>query len=106
MPINTHKPVRLGESKKSDAKRIPVFSLNEVEYTIPELVSPSIFLKYMWDKRSGSEFAEMELLVAVLGEDAYKALMSYGDLSKEEWTAITEIIRDHAAGSMEDSGKD
>lgn len=105
MSINKLKPVQLGAKKNVKAKRIPIFTLNDVEYTIPEELSPRVFLKFMWDKRSGSEFADMELLITVLGEEAYKALMNYEDLTKEEWDQITEIIKEYAAGSVEDSGK-
>ena len=105
MALNKPQPIVLGASKKSSGKRLHIFTLNGVEYTIPEELSPRVFLKYMWDKRSGSEFADMDLLVAVLGEDAYKALMNYEDLTKEEWEQITEIIKEYAAGTLEESAK-
>ncbi|WP_328932623.1 MULTISPECIES: hypothetical protein [unclassified Streptomyces] len=105
MAINQPKPVRLGENKKTDTERIHLFTLNDVEYSIPGELGTNIYLRYMWDKRSGSEYAEMDLLIAVLGEEAYQALMNYQDLTKEEWNQITGIIRDFAAGTMEEAGK-
>lgn len=105
MALKSPEPVHLGQSKSKNVKRIPIFYLDDVEYTIPEYISPRVFLKYMWDKRSGSEFSDLDLLVSVLGEDAYRALMNYESLTKEEWSQITEIIKEYAAGAVEDSAK-
>lgn len=86
-----------------DEERVPVFSIDGHEYTMPAVIKPHLALKYLWLlKQDGAEQASAWLMEKVLGADGFKALSEYEPLTMEQFEQIQVIIRDHTFGAMEE----
>lgn len=85
-----------------EEERVVVFFLDDVPYTMPAHVSPSVSLKFMKIARSdGMELAMAGLLEEVLGPEAYDALSNYKHLTQQNMGDLMDAIRRHAMGSLE-----
>jgi hypothetical protein len=81
---------------------IELFRLNGVVYTVPGKARPHLALKYMWMAAKKDELAaQYWLLESVLGEDGYKALMDYEDLTPEQLTQVMELAQSTVIGGLE-----
>lgn len=96
-------PLRLStRSGDVPAGRVPLFYIDDVEYTIPDRVSANVALKYMRMVRvSGVDAASAWLLEEVLGDDAYTALMNYDGLTVTHLEQIGRAINDLVMGATE-----
>lgn len=95
---------------KSDVEageRIPLFSLDGVEYTIPAKAPFKVALKFMNEsKRSGNDmFAALQLLEDMLGKDAYDKLLDFDGLTDELMGQIMEQCIDRAFPAVKESAK-
>lgn len=100
-------PVVLGANKSGSEERIHIFTIDDVEYTMPAKVRPTVGLKYMRDLQRGvdAQVANANLLEAVLGTETYEALVDYDDLTEEEFNSIMEIVQLKALGGSENAAK-
>jgi hypothetical protein len=73
-------------------QRIPLFSIDDVDYTVPRFPAPTIGLRYLkLAHEEGSDEANYWLLTSMLGEEGYDALMAYSDkglLSDDDYDAV------------------
>jgi hypothetical protein len=87
--------IRFSSEAEPDPKReqrIPLFLIDEVEYTVPRFPAPTIGLKYLkLAHEQGSDEANYWLLTSMLGEEGYEALMDYSEkglLTDEDYDAV------------------
>lgn len=100
-------PVRLSTKTTLDESRVTLFYLDDKPYTVPRRPRPNLALKFMWQtKTEGEEQAGMNLLVAMIGEDGFRALMDFDGLSTEDFETVMAKATDLAMGSLESTGKD
>lgn len=78
-----------------------LFSIDGKPYYIVNKPRPNIALKSLWVlKTQGEEQAQMTMLVAMLGEDGYQALMNYDDLTADQLEQIVKIANDTVFGTL------
>lgn len=94
--------VRLTTRKDQDEVRIVLFSIDGAEYSIPRRPRMNVALQFMHMTRSQGDTAAMDyLLERLLGEDGYKALREYNDLTAEQFAKITAIASEVTLGALE-----
>lgn len=104
-----YEPVRIstkpaeGEESKPEPKRIPLFYIDGVEYSVPEALPPAIGLRYLRDVRDGGnvDFAVAQLLTEAMGEDAFDALADCDQVGHAEMVRITDRVMEIALGATE-----
>ncbi len=96
-------PVQLStKAPVVEEERIPIFYVDDVEYTVPKKIPRSLSLKIMRTARlQGDLAASQELMEAVMGEDAYIALMNCESVTDEQLDQISQFINDLAMGQAE-----
>ncbi|MFJ8935353.1 hypothetical protein ACIRL0_06490 [Streptomyces sp. NPDC102365] len=98
-------PLRFS-SKAPTEERVPIFYVDDDEYTIPKFISRSFSLGVMERARDvGMEIAVTEAMEELLGDDGYKALLNCPSISDEDWDAFQTIFRDLVFGKPEEQGK-
>jgi hypothetical protein len=105
MITEEHKPIRLipedGEHAEKD--RIPLFELDDKEYSMPGEVKPYVAIRYLWMiRQDGPEYAAAWLMEEMMGTEGFEALAGYEDLKRQDFKAIMNRIREHAMGLIED----
>jgi|GEM_PF-3350133 len=86
-------------------ERVVLFEIDGVEYTIPRKPRANVGLKYLRDLRKvGENVAVSNLLVALLGEDGFDALVDYEDLTMEDLERVTTISQKIVLGELQTSG--
>ena len=101
------KILRLKTSGKGTArKRVPLFYIDDDEYTIEAHPSPARGLKYLHLMRTeGTDVATQYMLETLLGAEGYEALMNYDDLTDEQLeqviTAASKILLGAVEGPKE-----
>jgi hypothetical protein len=85
------------EREHAQEKRVPLFYIDDVAYTVPAKPNPTMGLRYLHIlKTEGQGQATYFLLTQMLGEKGYLALMNYEDLKQEEYDQVvnkaTKII--------------
>ncbi|TQS30055.1 hypothetical protein [Microbispora sp. KK1-11] len=100
---DTPNVVRLSTSAAPVAvEKVPLFSIDDVEYGMPATIRPNVALKYLRMVRTqGGDVAEAWLLEEVLGAEAYEALMEYDQLTVDQLNQVMAIVRDHVLGQAE-----
>jgi hypothetical protein len=94
--------VELKSKPNKVEKRVPLFTIDGTEYTVPAKPRPNIGLKYLWDlKIKGEEIAKADLLAAMLGEDGFAALSNFEDLTADDLEAVMKAVEDIALGEPE-----
>ena len=100
-------PVRLSNDRETNEDRKVLFSIDDVDYTIPARPRPNLALKFMWETKTlGEDEAGINLLIAMLGEEGFEALSNYDKLETEDFVRIMNIAQEVAMGSLEAVGKD
>jgi hypothetical protein len=98
-------PLRFS-SKAPTEERVPIFYIDDDEYTIPKFISKSFSLGVMDRAREvGMEIAVTEAMEELLGEDGYQALLKCPSISDDDWTQFQTIFRDLVFGKPEEQGK-
>lgn len=83
---------------------IPLFYLGDTEYRIPEKPEANVALRYLRDARTrGEDIAAANLLIALVGEDAFDALCDYPGLAEEQLEAVMKAAQKHVMGGLEKS---
>ncbi|MGW2371659.1 hypothetical protein [Kitasatospora sp. NPDC001683] len=94
--------LRLTTTPQVDEERVPLFYIDDVEYTIPARPRMNIALQYMHlAKDSGDAVAADFLLGSLLGEEGYRALREYDQLTPEQFQQITAIATRQTMGALE-----
>lgn len=108
----TFTPPRI-KQKAPATQREPFFYLeddagNEVCYTIPTEIPPSVAMRLMDALADGvpEERAVAVMMRDVLGADAMKALANAEGMTQEQLQYLMEVVRTKAMGALQDVGKD
>ena len=93
--IDTKTPV-------SDA-RIPVFSIDGVEYSMPQEINGHFALEVLEQIRAnGSESVTAWVLEETIGSKGYRALRGCETLTTADLKAVIKIVTDHVLGAVEE----
>lgn len=94
--------LRLTTTPRVDEERVPLFYIDDVEYCIPKRPRMNVALQYMHlAKDQGDAVAADYLLGSLLGEDGYRALREYDQLTPEQFQQITAIATRQTMGALE-----
>jgi hypothetical protein len=94
--------LRLTTSPQVDEERVPLFYIDDVEYCIPKRPRMNIALQYMHlAKDQGDAVATDYLLGSLLGEEGYRALREFDQLTPEQFQHITAIATRQTMGALE-----
>jgi hypothetical protein len=94
--------VRLTTGTDTAQVRIPLFSIDGVEYSIPARPRLNVALQFMHMTRTQGDGAAMDVLLEkLLGTDGYRALREYDDLTPEQFAKITAIASEVTLGALE-----
>lgn len=98
--------LELTSGPAEDLERIPIFSVDGTEYTIPKDVPAYVSLEAQeLLATQGMVVAERWLMVELLGEDGWKALRSCKTLTRGQYRKLAASIVEHAMGSDEEDPK-
>lgn len=102
-PINLD---TLREARDADGvperKKLTLFKLNGRDYKVEARPPAVIALRFLDDlNRKGEELAVARMLPALLGEEAWQALLAEDDLQTEEFQAIVEAASSLLMGGLE-----
>jgi hypothetical protein len=95
--------LRLKTSANGHApKRVPLFSIDDTEYTMLAEPTASLALRYLRTQQrngldAGFEFA-MEQMV---GDGAYDALLNYEPLTRDQFAQVSKVVIDTLLGALE-----
>lgn len=88
-----------------DLERIPIFSVDGTEYTIPKDVPAYVSLEAQeLLATQGQAVAERWLMVELLGQEGWDALRSCKTLTRPQYRKLAASIVEHAMGPDEDEG--
>jgi hypothetical protein len=94
-------PPRLTSSSEP-VERVPLFYIDDVEYSIAAQPGVNIALRYLRQFRTqGETVAIGDLLERLLGADGYQALMDYDALKMEQFQQICGIAVQLTLGALE-----
>ena len=95
--------IRLSSKAEPEVeKRVPLFYIDDVEYTVPEKPSPRNGLRYLWLlSKQGESEANFFLLSSLLGEKGYAALMNYKPLTESQYNDIMNLAVKISLGDRE-----
>lgn len=80
-----------------------LFSINGTEYVIPAKPRPNIALKYLWSLKNtaNEEMAAAQLLEDMLGKKGWEALVTFEDLTVDQFKQVLDIAKDTAMAGMD-----
>lgn len=94
--------VRLTTDPDEVEERVPLFYIDDVEYTVAKRPGVNVGLQYLHLTRTaGQEMAVDYLLGKLLGEDGYRALREYDKLKSADFERICEVAARLTLGAME-----
>lgn len=86
-------PVKIRTDEVAEEEREPFFYLDDVEYTIPKHIAPSVTLRFM-DRAADGEMAAVGWLMReLLGDDAMDALEESGSITDEQMATLMDYIQ-------------
>lgn len=89
-----------------NADRVELFSIDGTSFTIPRKPKATIALRYLYDvKQQGIEVAQAGLLISLLGDENYRALMEYDDLTLDQLKQVMELAQKVTLGNLEAPAK-
>jgi hypothetical protein len=98
-------PVRIGRAQPEEPAKVHVFTLDDRKYHMPAQVPAGLALTVMeLSVERGEAAAVIHTLRTVLGENGYQALKD-PRVSLEDFRKISEIVRRHVMGAVEEQGK-
>lgn len=90
------------EDESKDVATIVLFRLDGKEFRVPAEPKPVVALRYLHGiRKHGPDVAAADLLAALLGEEAWEALVAYDDLTPDEFQAILGAVHGLVAGAVE-----
>jgi len=102
-PRGSARPIELFSEERQAAaeKRVPLFTIDGVEYSMPAEPPAFVVLAYLKTVREkGDDVAAYELLENMLGEEAYEALRNCKTATVSDLAAITRIVGEHSVGAI------
>ncbi len=86
-------PVRTFTTKSTEGvEQVHLFSIDGVDYFIPKKTRVNLGLKYLYQvKTEGESRAGANLLMDLLGDENYVALMNYEDLEEKDLMDIMDV---------------
>lgn len=94
--------IALTTKSTEEVETIELFSIDGTSYTIPNKARVNVGLRYMKIMRDeGGSAADAWLLEALLGKEAFEALMDYDDLTPDVLEQIVEAAAKVVLGEME-----
>jgi hypothetical protein len=83
-------------------ERVPLFYIDDAEYTVLKRPNPNVGLKFLHlFSTRGEAVATDYVLGKLLGPEGYAALLEYDDLTPEQFKHICQVAVRLAVGSME-----
>jgi hypothetical protein len=87
--------------QQPDEEKVLLFTLNGTEYFMKP-PHANLMLKVLWRARTdGMLVAVSEMLIQLMGEEAYRALMEYEDLTDTELRKVTDRVMHYSTGRMD-----
>lgn len=94
--------LRLTRSPDRTEERVPLFYIDDVEYTVVQRPHANVGLKMLELLRTqGEPAAQAYVLGKLLGPEGYAALLDYDDLTTEHYAHICKVAARLALGSLE-----
>ncbi len=95
-------PVQL-KKRQNEAPREPLFSIDEVEYTMPTVVplGDSLALARVLRVQPDEDSKGIELVRYLCGQEALTALLADSTMTRAEWDTIIAILTEKAFGPAE-----
>jgi hypothetical protein len=98
-------PLTFGKRDTAASDRIPLFTIDDTEYTIPAVVPTGEALVHLsmvkaMDEARGGLYLVRELA----GPDALTALLAEADMTDGDWHKLIQILSEHAFGRLEAPG--
>lgn len=96
-------PLQLDSTDVPETSRIPLFYLDDEEFTIEIPFPVNLSLVYLkMAREQGENIATGWLVEQVLGAEAYEALMNYKGLKASHLKKIGHLVSNLALGAVED----
>lgn len=87
-------------------ERVTVFSIDDVDYTVPANPRPNVSLRFMRNIKNHDEnYAMAQLMEDMLGVDGWDALCDFDALTDDELTQIMDLVQELAMGGAEKAAK-
>jgi hypothetical protein len=84
-------------------ERIPVFSIDGVEYSMPKEINGHFAIEVLEQIRSnGAESVVSFMLEEAIGSKGYRALRGCETLTTADLKAVISIVQDHVLGAVEE----
>ncbi|MGW3196350.1 hypothetical protein ACWDBD_17525 [Streptomyces sp. NPDC001118] len=94
--------LRLTRRPDRAEERVPLFYIDDVEYTVVKRPHVNVGLKMLELLRTeGEPAAQAYVLGKLLGPEGYAALLDYDDLTAEHYSHICKVAARLALGSLE-----
>lgn len=91
------------QTEPAAEERIPLFSIDGKEYTIPKVVDAAFALRAMRTVRDKGElFAAAEIFEQVVGTEAYDALCNFKGLKGSQLKQLIDEVVGYVMGQVED----
>jgi len=92
------------KSKSEKGARVTLFTIDDVEYTVPAKPGPNVTLKFLDElRRTGNEmFASMSLLETMLGKEKYQEFLDWEDMGDEDLSSVLEQVVQLAMSRVEE----
>lgn len=99
--------LKLGATDHGDENApatVELFELNGTTYSIPAKPKAHLSVRYLFQVRDlGEDVASANLLASVLGEDGFRALSDYEDLTPDDFKQIMEAVKEVVMGGQENA---
>lgn len=92
---------RGGDEAAPEVERIVVFTLDDVDYSMPNKPRPNVGIEYLRRARENAETAALYLLEEALGADAVAALAGHEDLTDADFKAVMATVQRVMLGGLE-----
>jgi hypothetical protein len=99
----TIRPVQIGKRGRTPNRLVTIFTLDGVDYQIPEKPSPAVLIKFLRESRNrkvGVRAATENLLVTLLGQEALDALAESPEVTEEDVADVFAIVAHVAFGAV------
>lgn len=104
--IDGFEPIRLSSAPAAAEVRVPLFYIDDVEYSIPRTVAKSVSLEYLrLARQHGEGIAAQRLLERLLGAEGYEALEQSDTVTDEQIEEICALAVRVTFGDVESGGK-
>lgn len=99
-------PIRLTSAPAVDEDRVPLFYIDDAEYSIPRTIAKSVSLEYLrLARQHGEGIAAQRLLERLLGAEGYEALEQSDTVTDAQIEDICALAVRLAFGDAESEGK-